>query len=71
MNRESEMQRIENPGRRNFLRSAGLGSAGAAAAIVGRVRGPDMKPTPAAAAERPRGYRASPHILRYYETTKV
>ncbi len=56
--------------RRKFLLAAGVGSAGAAAIAVGvkGVKAPD------AAADVPGtqdGYRATEHILKYYETTKV
>jgi hypothetical protein len=56
--------------RRNFLLAAGLGGAGAIAAVAsGRKAAPGAK-TQAAAAE-PEGYRASDHILKYYKTTEV
>ena len=64
------MQGIGTSSRRNFLLAAGLGGAGAIAAVAtGRKAAPAAK-TQAAAAE-PQGYRASDHILKYYKTTEV
>ena len=55
--------------RRDFLLGAGLGAA-AAATFVAR---PRRVPVQAAEAEppRPSGYRASPHVLKYYRTTEA
>ena len=57
-------------GRREFLRSAGLGAAAAAAAAAAAGR---RIPSRAGEAvpERSSGYRASPHILKYYRTAEV
>jgi hypothetical protein len=57
--------------RRKFLLAAGLGSAGAVAAVaVGRgVEAPaGAKQTANAEGD---GYRVTPHILKYYKTTEV
>jgi hypothetical protein len=57
--------------RRNFLLAAGLGGAGVAAAVATGAR-KATKPAPATAqATTETKYRASEHILKYYETTKV
>ncbi|HEX4943226.1 MAG TPA: formate dehydrogenase [Usitatibacteraceae bacterium] len=56
--------------RRKFLLTASLGGGGAAAAVVtGRkiAAGGEVAP----AAEQPRGYHVSEHILKYYKTTQV
>ena len=56
--------------RRNFLLTAGLGGAGAAAALV---TGKKIASSGegAAAVDKPRGYHVSEHILKYYKTTQV
>lgn len=56
--------------RRKFLLNAGLGGAGAAAALVagGKIASGGKAP---AAAHQPRGYHVSEHILKYYKTTEV
>jgi hypothetical protein len=56
--------------RRNFLLAAGLGGAGAIAAVATARKPVPGAKTQAAAAE-PQGYRASEHILKYYKTTEV
>ena len=56
--------------RRKFLLTASLGGAGAAAAVVaGRKIAPGGEA--ASAADKPRGYHVSEHILKYYKTTQV
>ena len=56
--------------RRNFLLTASLGGAGAAAAVVaGRKVASGGEAVPAA--DAPRGYHVSEHILKYYKTTQV
>ena len=64
------MKTIKPTSRRNFLLAAGLGGAGVVAAVatVGKSRGREKI---AAAEAQPSGYRASAHVLKYYETTKV
>jgi hypothetical protein len=56
--------------RRNFLLAAGLGGAGAVAAVA-----TSRKTRPAGAktvaASQGDGYRVSEHILKYYKTTEV
>ena len=58
--------------RRDFLLGAGLGAATAATAVAAMATqyriplGADE-----VAPERSSGYRASPHILKYYRTTEV
>jgi len=66
------MKTTKPTNRRNFLLAAGLGSAGAVAAVVS-ARG-TVKPsaTGEAAPDREETkYRASAHILKYYKTTEV
>ena len=58
--------------RRDFLLGAGLGTAAAAAAVA--AVGTECRIPSGAdevAPERSSGYRASPHILKYYQTTEV
>lgn len=64
------MNKTGNPNsRRKFLLTAGLGGAGAAAAVVaGRKVSPGAKDT---GADKPRGYHVSEHVLKYYKTTQV
>jgi hypothetical protein len=56
--------------RRKFLLNAGLGSAGAAAAVVAG-RKVATGGEAAAGTEKARGYHVSEHILKYYKTTQV
>jgi hypothetical protein len=66
------MKTTKSTNRRNFLLAAGLGSAGAVAAVVtagGAVKpstAPDATPDPQATR-----YQASAHVLKYYKTTEV
>jgi hypothetical protein len=55
--------------RRDFLLGAGLGAAAAATFVAA----PPRVPVRAVEAEppRPSGYRASPHVLKYYRTTEA
>lgn len=65
------MKTIKPANRRNFLLAAGLGSAGVAAAVVtagNKARQAGAEPP---AADEPTGYRATAHVLKYYQTTKV
>ena len=55
--------------RRDFLLGAGLGAAAAAAAVLTERRLPSGNDE--VAPERSSAYRASPHILKYYQTTEV
>ena len=57
--------------RRKFLMTAGLGSAGAVAAVVAGSRVSQERAPEAAAAPQPEGYHVSEHILKYYKTTEV
>ena len=57
--------------RRNFLLAAGLGGAGAVAAVAtARKAAPGAKST-AAATDAADGYRVTEHIQKYYKTTEV
>jgi len=65
------MKTTKPANRRNFLLAAGLGSAGVAAAVVtagSKARQPGAQPD---AVDTATGYRASAHVLKYYQTTKV
>jgi len=59
--------------RRGML--VGAGAAGAAAVAVATVpqavQVPVAAASPQAAPEQGGGYRLSPHVMRYYQTTKV
>ena len=65
-------QKPENK-RRNFLLGATLGSAGAVAAVVTGGTAQVIEATVAAAplAKKPKGYHETPHILQYYDTTRI
>ena len=65
------MKTIKPANRRNFLLAAGLGSAGVAAAVVTAGKRVKAATSELPAGAEPTGYRASPHILKYYQTTKV
>jgi hypothetical protein len=57
--------------RRKFLMAAGLGSAGAVAAVVagkGTAQAPQQT---ASKADEASGYRVTEHIRKYYKTTEV
>lgn len=58
-----------SPGRRAFLKTAGL-SAGAAAAGVAGAVAIDPQAAEAAAATQSEGYRESAHVKRFYELAK-
>lgn len=60
--------------RRSFLLGATLGTAGAVAGAAALVAGMPSKETVVAvlpADEAETGYRMTPHIKHYYETTKL
>jgi hypothetical protein len=61
----------EKKSRRKFLLAAGLGSAGAVAAVA-TLNKPGAE-TAGPAAEQPQGdgYRMTEHIQKYYKTTEV
>lgn len=60
--------------RRNFLVGATLGGAGAVAAVVTVAGGSVAELLPVKVTEniaKPKGYHVTPHILQYYETTRI
>ncbi len=58
--------------RRNFLIAAGVGGAGAAAAVVAGTAGEGVQPVVAAVTPpEVKGYHVSEHINKYYKTTLV
>jgi hypothetical protein len=63
------MKTIKPNTRRSFLLAASLGGAGAIAAVATARNKP--KVAGETAAEKTEGYRASPHVLKYYKTTEV
>jgi hypothetical protein len=63
------MKTIKPTTRRNFLLAASLGGAGAVAAVA-TARDTAKGATEPVAAKTD-GYRASPHVLKYYKTTEV
>ena len=65
------MKPIKPATRRNFLLAAGLGSAGVAAAIVTAGKRAANTTADLPAVDQPTRYRASAHVLKYYQTTKV
>ena len=64
------MKTTKPTNRRNFLLAAGLGSAGAVAAVATNAREPGAKAL-AEESAKPTGYHASEHIQKYYKTTEV
>jgi hypothetical protein len=65
------MKTIKPTTRRNFLLAAGLGGAGAVAAVAAARKQAQAPGTEATTEAKNDGYRASPHILKYYKTTEV
>ena len=57
--------------RRKFLLAAGLGSAGAAALTVAKVKASSAPAKESSAEDQATTYRATEHIQKYYKTTKV
>jgi hypothetical protein len=74
---EKRMQHTEKPNtRRGFLLGATLGTAGAVAGAAAIVAGQSAERASASSAAAPdpnaaTGYRMTPHIARYYETTQI
>ena len=64
------MKTTKTTDRRNFLLAAGLGGVGVAAAVATGTKSARVTKA-AAAADKPSGYHASEHILKYYKTTEV
>jgi len=62
------MQEVGTWGRRDFFLASGLGAAVAMAAIEAECRSSDA--AEGLATMRSDGYRASPHVLKYYQTTE-
>jgi hypothetical protein len=63
-----------SPNRRHFLLGATLSTAGVVAAAVASVAGVQAEQTMVAAPpadDAETGYRMTPHIKHYYETTKL
>ena len=65
------MKTAKTTNRRNFLLAAGLGGAGAAAAVVTAASKVKSVPGAAPATDQGSGYRVSEHIQKYYKTTEV
>ena len=69
------MKPVEKPEnkRRNFLLGATLGSAGAVAAVVtgGSADVIEAVATADTKAKKRKGYHETPHILQYYDTTRI
>jgi hypothetical protein len=64
------MKTAKPSSRRNFLVAAGLGTAGAVAAVASATKEQvPAKATPAVDAKQ--GYHVSEHILKYYKTAQV
>ncbi|APV50601.1 hypothetical protein BWI17_13425 [Betaproteobacteria bacterium GR16-43] len=64
------MKNAKPSSRRNFLLTAGLGTAGVAAAVATATRGEKPRAAMPGATEGS-GYRLSEHVQKYYKTTKV
>ena len=65
------MKTAKSTNRRNFLIAAGLGGAGAAAAVVTAAQKAKPASGEAATVDKASGYRVTAHIEKYYKTTKV
>ena len=63
--------RTKSLSRRNFLLTAGAGSAAAAVAVVATRKSAAPKAADSADKRATRGYQASGHVNNYYRTTKV
>ncbi len=57
--------------RRNFLLAAGLGGAGAVAAVASARKAVPAGEKQASAQDAAQGYRVTDHIEKYYKTTEV
>ena len=57
--------------RRSFLLAAGLGGAGAVAAVATARKGANAGAKEASAGTKADGYRVTEHIAKYYKTTEV
>lgn len=57
--------------RRNFLLAAGLGGAGAVAAVATGRKAAGVKEKAGPVADASSNYRTTDHILKYYKTTEV
>jgi cyanate permease len=58
--------------RRNFLKAASLGGAGAVAVVVaGKQASQPAEKAAESASEQASGYRITAHIQKYYKTTEV
>lgn len=73
---KAAIERAAGPSPRRDRRAlvAGAGIAGVAAVAAGALQRAVADPAPAVAATTPHdaaeGYRETPHVLRYYETTR-
>ena len=65
------MKTAKTTNRRNFLLAAGLGGAGAAAALVTAKSKTESAPGAEPAPDKASGYRLTEHIEKYYKTTEV
>ena len=66
------MKTAKTTNRRNFLLAAGLGGAGAAAAVITAAsKTKAAMPGAAPATDGASGYRVSEHVQKYYKTTEV
>ena len=65
------MKTAKTTNRRKFLLAAGLGGAGAAAAVVTATSRAPAQPGAEPAVDKVNGYRVTDHIEKYYKTTKV
>ena len=63
--------RAQRLSRRNFLLAAGAATAATAAAAIATRAGPAGAPVPAGGKPAKKGYQASAHVGRYYQTTKI
>ncbi|HTJ95914.1 MAG TPA: hypothetical protein VL381_00460 [Rhodocyclaceae bacterium] len=68
-----EVAKAPDNKRRNFLIGAGVGSVGAAAALVsgGAIKPAVEAPSTLEAEDKSKGYRETEHIRRYYSTTRL
>ena len=65
----SKPSRVES--RRKFLITLGLGSAGVAAAAIGKGAAEALPGAAAGQAQHSKGYQLSEHVKRYYRSTRI
>lgn len=65
------MSSIRRLSRRSFMLTLGAATAATAAAVIATRGGPPGATLPGAGKRAKKGYQASAHVGRYYQTTKI